>query len=224
MAEGNAAGWPRAASPSPVAPTGRPGKARTAKRFAYRNAAISQATYLGITKLVLITCAEFADDNGVFWHSIRSLARACGLSVGATHKSVRELLQSGVLKLLRHGGPKTGSNKYQFVLTAIPEHPTVYEVSREKIHHTNVHQANLAEERSFGERSVREVNGNPIQCSPGEPMHGSAFTRRTEDRELNLEDSKLNRLKTGTGRSFAHVRERPDPVEDIERKRFRSRL
>ena len=213
MAEGNAAGWPRAASPSPVAPTGRPGKTRTAKRFAYRNAAISQATYLGITKLVLITCAEFADDNGVFWHSIRSLARACGLSVGATHKSVQELLQSGVLKLLRHGGPKTGSNKYQFVLTAIPEHPTVYEVSRENIHHTNVHQANLGEERSFGERSVREVNGNPIQCSPGEPMHGSAFTRRTEDRELNLEDSKLNRLKTGTGRSFAHVRERPDPAE-----------
>src|SRR5437762_5240295 len=91
MAEGNAAGWPRAASPSPVAPTGRPGKARTAKRFAYRNAAISQATYLGITKLVLITCAEFADDNGVFWHSIRSLARACGLSVGRSEEHTSEL-------------------------------------------------------------------------------------------------------------------------------------
>src|SRR5438445_4390800 len=145
MVEANETGLPRAASPSPVAPTGRPGKARTAKRFAYRNAAISQATYLGITKLVLITCAEFADDNGVFWHSIRSLARACGLSVGATHKSVHELLQSGVLKLLRHGGPKTGPNKYQFVLTAVPEHHTVYEVSRENIQHPTATLRHLGE-------------------------------------------------------------------------------
>src|SRR5439155_7224789 len=155
MVEANETGLPRAASPSPVAPTGRPGKARTAKRFAYRNAAISQATYLGITKLVLITCAEFADDNGIFWHSIRSLARACGLSVGATHKSVQELLRSGVLKLLRHGGPKKGSNKYQFVLLAIPAHPTVYELRPANVYHTNVHEANLGEERSFGERSGR---------------------------------------------------------------------
>src|SRR5436309_15093893 len=105
MAEGNAAGWPRAASPSPVAPTGRPGKARTAKRFAYRNAAISQATYLGITKLVLITCAELADDNGIFWHSSRSLAGASAVSFGATPNSWTERMSGAARTLLRPGRP-----------------------------------------------------------------------------------------------------------------------
>ncbi len=211
MVETNETGLPRAASPSPVAPTGRPGKARTAKRFAYRNAAISQGTYLGITKLVLITCAEFADDNGIFWHSIRSLAGACGYSPATIHKALQELLQSGVLKLLRHGGPKKGSNKYQFVLSAIPAHPTVYELRPANAYHTNVHEANTAKQRSPRDHSVRHMNLGGTQSSPGEPMDGLAFTRRTEDVELNPEDSEIDLSKTSKGRDSAHVCERPTP-------------
>src|SRR5207249_2938860 len=159
-------------------------KRSTTKRVAYRTAAIRQATYLGITKLVMMTCAEFADDNGIFWHSIRSLARSSGLSVGATHDAVQELLRSGVLKLLRHGGPKIGSNKYQFDLSAIPAHPTVYELNPPNVQFTDVHDANAAKTCSPTEHPVLQTNAKTTQRSPREPMDAPAFTTRTEEVEL----------------------------------------
>jgi hypothetical protein len=103
---------------------------RTQERFKYRNTAVMQGTINGPEKLVLIICAEFAHDDGTFWHGIRSLAKATGLSKTAVALHMKSLIGRGVLTLLSKGKTKYNSSRYRINLAHIPEEPTVYDLIR----------------------------------------------------------------------------------------------
>lgn len=103
-------------------------KRRSTERFKYRNAAVMQGTILGDEKLVLITCAEFCNDSGIFWHGLRSLAKATGLGYGTIQRRMDSLRKRGVLKLLRRGTGRFLTNKYQIILDRIPVRPSVYDL------------------------------------------------------------------------------------------------
>jgi len=101
---------------------------RSLEHFKYRNAAVRQGTILGNEKLVLITCAEFCNDNGIFWHGLRSLAKATGLGYGTVQREMDTLRERGVLKVLRRGRGRFITNKYQILLDKIPLKPTIYDL------------------------------------------------------------------------------------------------
>src|ERR1700734_3873451 len=103
---------------------------RTTEHFKYRNAAVRQATYLGIDKVVLITIAEFAHDDGKFWHGFRAMARASGVSVGQAYKSIQKFIADGVLVLITKGKPGYSkvTSTYQIVLEKLLQRPTIYDL------------------------------------------------------------------------------------------------
>jgi hypothetical protein len=104
---------------------------RTTEHFKYRNRAVRQATYLNpYDKVVLIAIAEFAHDDGIFWHGFRTIARAAGVSVGQAYKSIQNFITDGVLVLVTKGKPGYSkvTSTYQIVLDKIPEHPSIYDL------------------------------------------------------------------------------------------------
>ena len=92
----------------------RPAK-RTQERYKYVNAAVAQASILGIDKLVFITMCEFADDSGLLWHGERSLATATKLAPSTVHDSIQRLIAAGVVMLLHKGASKWDTNLYRVV-------------------------------------------------------------------------------------------------------------
>lgn len=105
-------------------------KRRTQKRFKYRNAAVMQGTILGNEKLVLVTCAEFAHDDGAFWHGVRSLSKATGLSRSTVARCIESLRDRGILYQLERGFSARHASKYRIILSNIPEKPSVYDLVR----------------------------------------------------------------------------------------------
>lgn len=181
---------------------------RTKERFKYRNLAVMQGSILGNEKLVLITCAEFAHDDGTFYHGMRSLAAATGLGQGTVHRAVQSLLMSGVLKLLSKGTGLHNANHYQIVLEAIPIKPSVYDLVSQKNRSTGERFEDENElspppadpNRSTGEqfnqkRSTEEQSG-------GQPFHRGTepFPRGTKDVDLDVDFLKgVDLLQDGDG-------------------------
>jgi len=65
-------------------------------------------------KLVLMALADAADDQGVCWPSVSTLAKKCSVSTRTVQRSLRVLIDSGLLTAeprLRHDGSST-SNRY----------------------------------------------------------------------------------------------------------------
>ena len=65
-------------------------------------------------KLVLMALADAADDHGVCWPSVSTLAKKCSVSTRTVQRSLRVLIDSGLLTAeprLRHDGSST-SNRY----------------------------------------------------------------------------------------------------------------
>src|SRR5208282_601972 len=106
--------------------------ARTVERFKYRNAAVMQGGILGVDKLVLITMCEFAHDDGVLYHGVRSLAAATGLKKDKVARSIKRLCELyGVVQLIEKGRGKKHASRYKILIGAMPE-ISVYDIVREK--------------------------------------------------------------------------------------------
>ncbi len=164
--------------------------ARTVERFKYRNAAVMQGGILGIDKLVLITMCEFAHDDGILYHGLRSLEAATGLSKSAIGESVQRLCKlHGVVFCIEKGRGKKHSSRYKILIDAMPE-ITVYDLVKAKNREENEKNATqpsaggtvdnrpphgqLNEEAS----AIRTVRTN---CPPQGQLEGQPSARRTKD-------------------------------------------
>ena len=162
---------------------------RTPARFKYRNAAVIQGTILGLEKLVLITCAEFAHDDGTFWHSYKSLAAATGVSQGKVYKCVQSLISRGVMKIVRKGHGRRVSNKYQIVLENLVLKPSVYDLPKlNRSPHERIEPEQLSADEGASEAEVAAIvhhmnESNPIRS----PRERHSFTTRTEDIDFDVD-------------------------------------
>ncbi len=69
-------------------------------------------------KLVLMSLADAADDHGVCWPSLPTVARKCNISPRTVRRMVRELVAGGLLRCeprFRHDG-SSSSNRYTLAL------------------------------------------------------------------------------------------------------------
>lgn len=65
---------------------------------------------------LLLVMARWADDDGICWPSIPSLAKCCHVSERSIQATIARLIATGELKLLeRGGGSHDDTNKYQIV-------------------------------------------------------------------------------------------------------------
>lgn len=65
----------------------------------------------GSQRLVLLSLANHADDRGVCWPSIDTVAREARLSRRRVEEAIRGLIATGVLKRTVNGAPVPGSNR-----------------------------------------------------------------------------------------------------------------
>ena len=69
-------------------------------------------------KLVLMALADAADDQGVCWPSISTLAKKCSVSTRTVRRSLRVLMDSGMLiaEARRRGDGSSTSNRYRLLV------------------------------------------------------------------------------------------------------------
>ena len=69
-------------------------------------------------KLVLMALADAADDQGVCWPSISTLAKKCSVSTRTVRRSLRVLIDSGMLiaEARRRGDGSSTSNRYRLLI------------------------------------------------------------------------------------------------------------
>lgn len=79
--------------------------------------------------LVLLAIADFADDNGYAWPSVRSIAEKARMTERGVQKVIRELQKQGWLTI-ETGGGRGGSNRYKVMEN--PEQETVNTVRGEQ--------------------------------------------------------------------------------------------
>lgn len=72
----------------------------------------------GSTLLVLLAICDFADDKGVAFPSVKTLAKKARLSERTTQYALRELIKLGELVIERGAGPK-GCNEYRVLMSAM---------------------------------------------------------------------------------------------------------
>jgi hypothetical protein len=180
---------------------------RTKERYKYRNAAVRQATYLGLEKVVFVTMAELAHDDGIFYHGMRSIARICGISVGTAHNCIERFIKDGVWKLVRKGRPgrKGITAKYQICLDRLPIHPTVYDLAK------HPDEPNCSPDERFGEPTEDENayrSSDEPDRSNRSPDGQETFTTRTEDVDLDVD------LKAQDDTTLGEQHPPLDPLED----------
>jgi hypothetical protein len=164
--------------------------ARTVERFKYRNAAVMQGGILGLDKLVLITMCEFAHDDGILYHGLRSLEAATGLSKSAIGESVQRLCElHGVVSCIEKGSGKKHSSRYKILIDAMPE-ITVYDLVKAKNREEN--EKNAAQPPAGGTVDNRPPNGQlndeasatrtvKTNRPPNGQLEGQPSARRTKD-------------------------------------------
>src|ERR1700722_19642507 len=176
---------------------------RTTEHFKFRNRAVRQATYLGLDKVVLITIAEFAHNDGIFYHGFRAIARASGVSLDKAYNSIQRFIADGVLVLITKGKPGYSkvTSTYQFNLDNLPDHPSVYDLVK---HHPQTEDdARSPDERTKtvdppvgtpeeGARSPHERtedNRSPDERTNGarSPGERRSFVERTEDVDFDVD-------------------------------------
>jgi hypothetical protein len=69
----------------------------------------------GAALLILLALADYANDNGICWPSVETLARKARVSERQTHRLLRGLVKSGAVKIEVRAGPK-GVNLYTLQL------------------------------------------------------------------------------------------------------------
>ena len=69
-------------------------------------------------KLVLMALADAADDHGVCWPSVSTLAKKCSVSTRTVRRSLRVLMDSGMLiaEARRRGDGSSTSNRYRLLI------------------------------------------------------------------------------------------------------------
>ena len=69
-------------------------------------------------KLVLMALADSADDQGVCWPSVSTLAKKCSVSTRTVRRSLRVLMDSGMLiaEARRRGDGSSTSNRYRLLI------------------------------------------------------------------------------------------------------------
>ncbi len=184
---------------------------RTEERFKYRNQAVMQGTILGLEKLLFITCAEFAHDDGTFYHGVRSLAKAMGVSKSVVAVLMNSLVERGVLILISKGKAKYNSSKYRINLSALPE-KTVYDLVKHDRTASTKTPGTASQTEPSATRTVLETDRPPAGRSDPQPS-----AKRTKDIDFDLDTSPLV-PKIGAGEA------KPTPLLVKERLKDQSQI
>lgn len=92
--------------------------------YKHLNAAYEDSKAQGLTKFVLVYLAGAANEHGICWPSLSGIARKCGISERTVHRSIRDLVDLGELRVYEKGGPIAGknvSNHYEVVGSHRPQ-------------------------------------------------------------------------------------------------------
>lgn len=114
-------------------------------------------------KLILMALADAADDEGVCWPAIRTLARKCSVSERTVQRTVKAFVNGGLLLVYERRRPdgRQTSNSYQLVL--------------ERYHDNVLPQGSGYQERSATGVTVRVTQPSQgvggLVMSPQEPPH-----------------------------------------------------
>ncbi|CAG8998073.1 MAG: hypothetical protein CENE_00004 [Candidatus Celerinatantimonas neptuna] len=85
------------------------------------------STFKGNTKLVMLCLADFANDEGLCWPSIATIAKKCSVSSSTVKAQIRDLIRAGFLKVQQRlkrtdeGKVTNDSNLYQIIVSALKQ-------------------------------------------------------------------------------------------------------
>lgn len=71
----------------------------------------------GLTRLVLIALADYADDDGNCWPAVESIAKKARCAESTVHRSLKKLVETGEIEINRGAG-RNGVHKYRLVAAA----------------------------------------------------------------------------------------------------------
>lgn len=102
------------------------------RRAKYAGWALAVRGYRGVTKCVLATLAERADDQGRSWPGVETLAYTANASVRMVQYALRTLEADGLLTI-DYRGYNGGRNVYQINLPALEQRAQESEVERQAL-------------------------------------------------------------------------------------------
>ncbi|WP_420406925.1 helix-turn-helix domain-containing protein [Hoeflea sp.] len=73
----------------------------------------------GSDLLVLLALSDFANDDGVCWPSMATIAEKARISERSAQRACRAMADSGLIEIEENSGPK-GANRYRIILDAAP--------------------------------------------------------------------------------------------------------
>ena len=79
---------------------------------------LEKSTHAGSDLLMLMVLANYSDDQGNSYPSVATLARKCRMKPRNANYILKELQDSGELKVLKNQGPH-GTNRYQILLAKL---------------------------------------------------------------------------------------------------------
>ena len=71
----------------------------------------------GTSRLVLLCLADHANDRGMSWPSVGTIARECRLSERGVQKNLKKLKEAGDIRVARLGGGKSRTTRYMLTVT-----------------------------------------------------------------------------------------------------------
>lgn len=152
--------------------------------------AFQHAEATGGPRLVLLSLANHADESGVCWPSIDTLAREARLSRRRVEQALRELVRSGVVLRQVNGAPVTGHGGYR---------PNLYRLVKNPVELSTPQDDLAPAESSPPDGSAPAHSSGPDETGPADsrmsgPDDSSTQARTNRPGKPSIEPSK-NRQK-----------------------------
>jgi hypothetical protein len=133
-------------------------------------------------KLVLLALADNANDEGLCWPGLETIADKCCLSRQGVIDQIKNLQESNLLDVTNGGG--RWSNKYQFNLDKLAK-PPVNAVDPN--HHLTIKEPSIKEGEFFSKETIGDQNKPELPAKPWNPTPemlrlGRLFSRRPTTR------------------------------------------
>jgi Helix-turn-helix domain len=116
----------------------------------------------GLNKFVLVCLANYADEHGVSYPSVSTLANRCGISETSVHKCIKKLMALGEVELVEAGGMANQIKKANRYKIHVPQDPFVRQPRKKVI-------LNDLETTGTQYAGVRDTQGC-VECTPAQDV------------------------------------------------------
>lgn len=141
--------------------------------------ALKNSSAKGLDRFVLVCLANFADEHGVAWPSVKKVSDRCGISESSVHRCIKSLLVIGEVEIIEAGGMVNQikkPNRYQLRIPKEPKKSDSKELQSTGVNLTPVPQGHGCQRDTgvslarVSDRQGTGVSVTPVRVSGGHPI------------------------------------------------------